>query len=162
MTPQVKCYTIRKFVGVGLMIVAGMLSPIFAQKPEQDVPLVVNGKMPFYPAMARAARIQGVVKIRVVTDGEKVISAVAESGPPMLARFAKENVLTWEFAKHKPTTFVAKFEYRIEESDQCTYGNGFTKLTLPLEVRIDADAVGSCDLTETKRKGQNARRNLHR
>jgi hypothetical protein len=142
---HVKRYLMRKFGGVGLMILAGMLSPVFAQKAEQDVPLVINGKIPFYPIMARAARIQGIVKIRVVTDGEKVTSADVESGPPMLARFAKENVLTWEFSKHKPTTFVATFEYEIEGANQCTYSNGSSILNLPLEVRINAKGVQTCD-----------------
>jgi len=148
---RVKRYPMQKFVEVGLIIFSGMLSSVLAQKAEQDVPLVTNGKMPLYPMMARAARIQGVVKIKVVTDGEKVISADVESGPPMLARFTKANVLTWEFSKHKPTTFVTTFEYEIEGPNQCTYSNGSSTLNLPLEVHIYAKGVETCDpAAETK------------
>jgi len=146
MTIHAKCYLMRISSAVVLMILCGM-PPLasLAQKADQELPLVIAGKIPFYPIMARAARIQGVVKIRVVTDGEKVTSADVESGPPMLARFAKENVLTWEFSKHKPTTFVATFEYEIEGPNQCTYSNGSSTLNLPLEVRIIAKGVETCD-----------------
>jgi outer membrane biosynthesis protein TonB len=71
-----------------------LLSNGLAQKAEQELPLVIAGKMPLYPIMARLARVEGVVKIRVTTDGEKVTSLEAESGPPMLVKFAKENILT--------------------------------------------------------------------
>ena len=135
----------------GLIVLAGMLSPVFAQNSEHDVPLVINGKMPLYPIMARAAGIQGVVRIKVLTDGEKVAAADVESGPPMLARFAKENVLTWEFAKHKPMTFVVTFAYQIDGPNQCTYSNGSSTLNLPLEVHIYAKGIETCDpATETK------------
>src|ERR1035437_2537154 len=140
-----KRYPIRKFLGVGLMFLTGMLAPAFAQKAEQELPLVIAGKMLLYPIMARLARVEGVVKIRVTTDGEKVTSFEAESGPPMLVKFAKENILTWEFVKRKPTTFITTFEYVIEGPDQCMYSNGASVLNLPLEIRISAKGLKTCD-----------------
>jgi hypothetical protein len=140
-----KRYPIRKFLGVGLMILTGMLSNGLAQKAEQELPLVIAGKMPLYPIMPRLARVEGVVKIRVTTDGEKVTSFEAESGPPMLVKFAKENILTWEFVKHKPTTFITTFEYVIGGPDQCMYSNGASVLNLPLEIRISAKGLKTCD-----------------
>lgn len=137
---------IRTFIAVGLMTLCGTLpGAVPAQSGRQELPLVIAGKMPLYPTMARLARIQGVVKIKVKTDGEKVSSLDAESGPPMLVRFAKENILTWEFVKHKPTTFVTTFEYVIEGPDQCIYTNGTSVLNLPLEVRISAKGLMTCD-----------------
>ena len=137
-----KRYVALKFVGIGLVL-SGALSPALAQ--EAELPLVIAGQMPLYPIMARAAHIQGLVRIRVTTDGEKVTSVEAESGPPMLVKSAKENVLTWEFVKHKPTTFITTFEYVIEGSAQCDYSNGVSALNLPLEVRISAKGVKTCD-----------------
>jgi hypothetical protein len=101
--------------------------------------------MPLYPIAARIARVQGLVKIKVVTDGEKVTSLDVESGPPMLAKSAAENIRTWEFAKHKPTTFVSTFEYEFESPDECTYGNGSSILRLPLDVRIRVKGLKTCD-----------------
>jgi hypothetical protein len=140
-----KRYPMRKFVGVGLAILCGMLSPAFAQKAEQELPLVIAGKIPLYPPIANHAWIQGIVKIRVTTDGEKVTSVEAESGPPMLVKAAKENILTWEFFKHKPTTFVTTFEYVIEGPDQCMFSNGTSVLNLPLEIHISAKGLKTCD-----------------
>jgi hypothetical protein len=127
------------------MILSGILSPALAQKAEQEIPLIIAGKMPLYPIMARAARIQGIVKVSVTTDGKKVTSLDAESGPPMLVKAAKENILTWEFLEHKPTTFVTTFEYVIEGPDQCMYTNGTSVLNLPLEIRISAKGIKTCD-----------------
>lgn len=140
-----KRYPLRKFAGIGLMAACGMLSSAAAQKVEQRPPLVIAGEMPLYPLIARAARVQGVVKIKVTTDGKKVTSAVVESGPPMLAKFAKENILTWEFNAHKPTTFVTTFEYVIEGPVQCDYSNDALSLKLPLEVRISMKDLKTCD-----------------
>ncbi len=120
-------------------------SVVLAQDAKHEVPLVIGGKIPVYPIMARAARIEGIVKVRVTTDGEKVGSVQIESGPPMLVKFVKENVLTWEFTKHNPTTFVTTFEYVLEGPDQCSYSNGVSVLRLPLEARISAHGLKTCD-----------------
>ncbi len=145
MTIHAKCWLMRISSTVALMILCGML-PLasFGQKAEQ-LPLVTAGKLPLYPIMARAARVQGVVKIKVTTDGKKVASVDVESGPPMLVKFAKENILTWEFTVHKPTTFVTTFEYIIEEPAQCDYSNDALTLKLPLEVRIIVKGLKTCD-----------------
>lgn len=144
--------SLRSFWVASVLVLCGVM-PLTtrAQDGKQELPLVLAGKMPVYPIMARAARVQGVVKIKVTTDGKKVTSVDVESGPPMLVKFAKENVLTWEFTEHKPTTFVTTFEYVIEEPAECGYSNGAAVLKLPLEVRISAKGLKTCDhATESK------------
>lgn len=145
MTIHAKCWLMRISSAVMLMILCGTLSPAFAQKAEQELPLVIAGRMPLYPPVANHAWIQGIVKIKVTTDGEKVTTLEVESGPPMLVQAAKENILTWEFFKHKPTTFVTTFEYVIEGPDQCMFSNGTSVLNLPLEIRISAKGLKTCD-----------------
>ena len=129
-----------------LMIFCGML-PLTAQTqaPEQEAPLVVAGKMPFYPLVALHARIEGVVKIKVTTDGRKVTSLKVEGGPPMLVAAAKDSVLSWEFLKHDPTTFLTIFTYVIEGPDQCMFSNGTSVLNLPLDIRISTKGLKTCD-----------------
>ncbi len=131
--------------GIGLILLGGMLSPALAQKTEKELPLVIAGNMPLYPPTALHVRIQGVVRVRVTTDGKKVISMSDESGPPMLVRFTKENILTWKFAEHKATTFVTTFEYAIDEPAQCEFSNSVSVLSLPLKVRISAKGLKTCD-----------------
>ncbi len=145
LTTKAKRHCMRKFVTFGLILLGGMLSPALAQKVDPELPLVLAGKMPLYPIMARAARVEGIVKIKITTDGKKITSLEVESGPPMLARFAKENILTWQFAEHKPTTFVTTFDYAFEEKAECGYSNGTAILNLPLKVHVSAKPVSICD-----------------
>jgi hypothetical protein len=142
---HLKCHRMRMFIGVGLLILSGMQQPVFAQNAAQEVPLVIAGKMPLYPLTALHVGVQGVVKVRVTTDGKKVTSLEAESGPAMLVKFAEENIRTWEFTDHKPTTFVTTFEYVIEEPAECYFSNSVAVLKLPLEVRISTKGLKTCD-----------------
>jgi Gram-negative bacterial TonB protein C-terminal len=127
---------------------------VLAQDRNRELPLVITGKVPLYPIEARAARIQGTVKVKVTTDGERVTSVQAESGPPMLVKFVKENVLTWEFTRHKPTKFETTFEYLLEGPEECSYSNGKSVLALPLEVRISAHGIKTCDPSTKTGSGQ--------
>src|SRR4051812_47309522 len=77
------------------------------------VPTIAAAEIPLYPSLARAARIQGEVTLRVVTDGEKVAGVSVVEGQPMLARAAQDNVRTWRFIKHEPTAFVTKFKFNL-------------------------------------------------
>ena len=144
MIPRRRLFDLRR-LSIVLLAFLGTLSPALAQKAGEGLPMVIAGKMPLYPIMARAARVQGTVKIRVTTNGKKVTSLEVESGPAMLVKFAKENILTWEFAGHKPATFVTTFQYVIEEPAQCEYSNGDSVLKLPLEIRISAKGLKTCD-----------------
>jgi hypothetical protein len=141
---RAKHFAAGKCACLGLMILLG-ISCVDAQQTDRNLPLVLTGEMPLYPVIARAARVQGIVKIKVSTDGEKVVSLDVKSGPPMLVRFAENNLKTWKFAEHKPTTFVTTFEYVIEETSYCGYQNGNVNLYLPSEVRITASGVKTCD-----------------
>jgi hypothetical protein len=147
-----KRFAIRKFLGAGMMIFVAVLVPMFAQKAAQERPLVIAGTMPLYPRTALLVHIHGVAKIRVTTDGKKVSALVAEGGPPMLVKAAKDNILTWEFAEHKPTTFVTTFEYLIDEPATCSVTNGTSVLHMPLEVRVSANDVQTCDPAVERRQ----------
>jgi TonB family protein len=79
--------------GTLLLLVAGGAS---AQRlPE---PRLKSAALPRYPAIARAAKVQGEVKVEFVlnTSGEPV-SVTAVSGHPLLKGAAEENVRTWRF-----------------------------------------------------------------
>lgn len=59
---------------------------------------------PVYPAIARAAQIQGSVVVKVVIDPVgRVLSEKVLSGPPMLQGAALEAVKTWTFKPFEPT-----------------------------------------------------------
>jgi hypothetical protein len=132
-------------VCVALAIFCGIVSSSAAQGAEQKIPLLIAGELPLYPPIARAARVQGIVKVKVTTDGKNVSLISEESGPQMLVKSAKEKILTWKFVDHKPTTFMVTFHYSIEEPYQCGYGNGAMVLHLPREARITVKGLKTCD-----------------
>jgi hypothetical protein len=72
----------------------------------------------------------------------------------MLVQAAQENVKTWEFEEHSPTTFKATFRYKILPQSECDIDNGTVLLRLPTEVEVSAKGVQTCDpAVESKAHG---------
>ncbi len=122
-----------------------------AQEAKAPVPALASAAVPFYPRLAQMARIQGVVTLRLSTDGKRVSAIEGESGPPMLVKAAKENVGTWQFEQHTPTSFETTFHYRLFPSkcdSQCIC-SGVEKRTallrLPTEAEVSAETLMTCD-----------------
>jgi TonB family protein len=118
-----------------------------AQQGREHLPTVATAGVPFYPPIARVARMQGVVRLHVTTDGKRVSAISVESGPPMLAQAAEENVKTWQFKDHAPTTFAATFQYKMLPESECEMDSGTVLLRLPTEVDVSAKGVQTCDPT---------------
>ncbi len=110
----------------------------------QELPVVNSGEMPLYPSLARLARIQGDVRLKVTTDGSKVASVTVESGQPLLAKAAQDNVRTWRFIRHEPTAFSTVFSFRLTEKESCKHDepdNGQAILRLPTYVEITVNTL---------------------
>jgi hypothetical protein len=134
-----------------LMLGLAVLAYGQSAAPQAPVPDLASAAVPFYPRLAQMARIQGVVTLRLSTDGKRVSAIEGESGPPMLVKAAKENVGTWQFEQHTPTSFETTFRYRLFDSkcdSQCNCG-GVEKRTallrLPTEVEVSAETLMTCD-----------------
>jgi TonB family protein len=123
-------------------------------QPQKDLPIVTSANVPFYPRVAQAAHIEGVVQLRITTDGKQASSVDIESGPVMLGRAAQENVKTWRFEQHTPTTFESTFHYVLlptQCDSKCNCddgGNGTVELNLPSRVEVRAKTVMICDPSE--------------
>jgi Gram-negative bacterial TonB protein C-terminal len=120
-----------------------------AEPSQEPLPTVTNAAVPLYPRTADLAHIEGIVRLQVSTDGARVSNVKVESGPPMLAKAAADNVRTWEFSQHKPTTFKVKFNYRILPESGCYVDNSVVMLRLPTEVEVSTKGVHTCDPTGT-------------
>lgn len=126
--------------------------PSPAQKTASEVPKVIKASVPFYPELARQTRIQGMVKLRVSTDG-KVASAIdRESGHPILVDAATDNVKTWEFKPHAPTSFEVTFHYRLfipkcDSQCKCDRGEHGEKESVVLHLPTDAELIAPTLLT---------------
>jgi hypothetical protein len=116
-----------------------------AAPSQEPLPTVTNATVPLYPRTADLAHIEGIVWLQVSTDGVRVSNVKIEGGPPMLAKAAADNVKTWEFSQHKPTTFKVKFTYRILADSGCYVDNSVVMLRLPSEVEVSTKGVHTCD-----------------
>ena len=80
-----------------------LLSASSTRAQEHPAPMVTGLDVPLYPPLARTANIEGVVHVKVTTDGKGAIDAHAEDGQKLLADAAQLNARTWRFA---PTIWV--------------------------------------------------------
>jgi TonB family protein len=96
-----------------LVVVAGSSALVLAQESAKTLPEVTEHAAINYPALARQARIQGQVRLRVTTNGHVVTDVAIAEGHPLLAQSAEQNVRTWKFVDHFPATFEVTFDFRI-------------------------------------------------
>jgi hypothetical protein len=150
---------------LGIFVVWAALSFGQVSQPPQKLPVVKSGEMPFYPTLARTARVQGEVGLRVKTDGSSVVSVTSEYGNQLLAKAAQDNVRSWKFEPHEPTAFSTVFSYHLDTelaTDSCDPDkpeNETVVLRLPAQVEIAShlrirdchDAYEGLDLAEPLR-----------
>lgn len=106
---------------VQIVALAFLLTLVGAPAEPQDgvdaLPKVIQHSQPIYPPLARQARIQGDVRVRLTTDGESITNLEAVAGQPLLRKAAEDNVRTWRFAPHRPSTFYVVFRYKLASGD---------------------------------------------
>src|SRR5882724_4356088 len=143
----------RKFgiLGVLLTLILGAGMSV-GQQAKPVIPTVANANVPLYPRVIRAALIQGDVVLRVSTDGLRVSAVEVKGGPPMLVKEAKDNVKTWRFEPHKPTSFQVTFHYKLllptncDSECNCDGDERETVLLkLPTNVNVSAKIPAMCD-----------------
>ncbi len=135
----------RIIVGLGALVLGLGANMSGAQQSKEPLPVVVTASVPLYPPAARVAHIQGTVQLRILTDGKTVSGITVQSGPPMLAAAAEENVRTWRFKEHKSMTFDTTFQYKLLSQSECDMDNGVVTLHLPTDVQVTARTWQSCD-----------------
>lgn len=117
-----------------------LLSTVAGQEvnpPSQALPTVTSFDCPEYPPVAKKARLQGLVRIEVSTDGQQVSGTKLISGHPMIAPAAIANVRTWKFAPHTPETFTVTYLYVFQgkfKPDPVTKCRA--KIELPTQVTV--------------------------
>jgi TonB family protein len=138
-----------KCLAVAFLIAS--LSAFASAQGTKAPPALASAAVPFYPRVPQQAHIEGEVRLRISTDGNRVTTVEVESGQPMLAQAAKENVKTWQFERHTPTSFETTFRYRLIPSkcdSQCNCGGvekGTVLLHLPTEAEVSAETLMTCD-----------------
>ena len=130
-----KANSYTRCLASGLLVLIGSLvaSP---QRATPPLPMIAGAAVPVYPPRAHQANVQGVVHVRVSTDGHRVIDARAEDGHRVLAEAAVENSKTWVFATHDPTTLTLTYRYKLVEGLDTYPNNPIVVFRFPKEVEI--------------------------
>ena len=79
------------------------------------LPKVTTFECPKYPPKAQSMHLQGMVKLKVTTDGRRITHLEVLPSHPILAEEAVKNVRTWTLADHDATSFVTTYYYTLEE-----------------------------------------------
>ena len=124
----------------------------FAADPE---PYLKSAPMPFYPGLARAARIEGQVSLRLIVDEQGNTSEVEATGGHLLLRqAAMENVKNWKFGwpqpcicrVHREVVFLYKLSGKQETSESPTATvKWFGKTRVEVEADVPAINTQSSD-----------------
>lgn len=88
---------------------------------QSDEPQLLSANIPFYPPLARQARVYGVVKVTftVPANAGEPDNVEAGAGHPLLKSAAVENVKTWHFQNTYAVErkYEATFRYRLSGSE---------------------------------------------
>jgi hypothetical protein len=113
-----------------------LIAPTIAQQQKLVLPTVGGASVPLYPQLARMAHVQGIVRIKVSTDGEKVTTIHVTDGNKLLATAAEENLRSWRFASHEPITFDVTYRYKLDGEYDGYNDNPVVLFRLPTEIEI--------------------------
>ena len=91
-----------------------------ASAATSNPPCLASLDAPNYPQLAKTARIQGAVVLKIkINEQGNVTSATSVSGHPILKDAAIANVRTWRFtqpADGKPVEMEVTYKYIIDEA----------------------------------------------
>jgi TonB family protein len=96
---------------------------------QTDEPQLLSANIPFYPPLARQARVYGVVKVTFTlpANAGEPANVEASSGHPLLKPAAVENLKTWHFQNTYAVErkYDATFTYRLSDSESrhVTFGS---------------------------------------
>jgi hypothetical protein len=113
------------------LLLSAQRHPVFAAS--EVTTTVTKAGVPFYPPLARAALVQGVVVAEVTTNGEAFDAIKIVSGHPLLSAAVTENLRTWVLVNSPTTTFRVTYHYKI--ADSCK-GKPSITMELPTNLSI--------------------------
>jgi hypothetical protein len=117
-----------------ILLLVGWSVP--AQQPAVALPMVASAQVPLYPPAARHANVEGVVHLKITTDGHRVVATHVDDGHKLLATAAEENARTWQFSLHEPTTFTVTYTYKLVNEWKGDPNNPAVLLRFPTEVEV--------------------------
>ena len=119
-------------------------------------PYLKSAPMPFYPRLARLARLSGRVNLDFLVDQEGNTSEIeaevktdAANGAGLLREAAIENLRNWKYAwsspgsgrSRKKVLFVYKFSGELESPERPSVTVRWFGKTDPIRVEIEGDSI---------------------
>jgi TonB family protein len=128
----------KKLIGLCLVLVVS--SWLVAQEPPAQLGLRTF-QAPEYPTVARQARIQGEVHLRLTVGGDgKIVSVESSSGPAILVAQAKSNVLQWTYTPTgQPMKLEVVYTFQLEKPETERPGAPKIRLESPVHVIISSN-----------------------
>jgi hypothetical protein len=120
---------------------------LVAEEPAVElnpVTVVKEADIPLYPRAAAERGIEGVVTLRVSGPPDRELSVQIESGPPMLARAAAENVRSWVFESPPASKLKITFAYKLLPGDCGLDQQPVVTMRFPTAVELTAKRVVKC------------------
>jgi len=114
----------------------------WAQEPVKDVG-ITSLVMPEYPVVARQARIAGEVRLTITLEPSgKVVGVKSATGPDILVKSAKSNVIRWSYTPlAKSTDMEVVYSYRLDKPEVETNTPPVVELESPFHVVISANLL---------------------
>jgi hypothetical protein len=137
-----------------ILLALGWALAATPQDSKRPLPVVASAAVPLYPPLARAAHVQGIVHVKVTTDGRRVIAANVEDGHKLLASAAQDNARTWEFATHDPTSFTVVYHYKLDTKLKGDPNNPTVLLRLPTYVEVSSVPMPPLDTAGSSAAGK--------
>ena len=101
--------------------------------------MLVHADVPLYPLVARMARLDGTVHIRVRLRKGLVIETKTKSeASPVLVKAATTNVRTWRFSSSATGAFDVTYVYALEKEEEIPPVNPNVEMRLPYFVKVTA------------------------
>jgi TonB family protein len=103
------------------LVVALTVAVCIGMAAQTDEPVLLSANIPFYPPLARQARVYGTVKVAfsLLANAGEPANVEAVSGHPMLKSAAIENVKTWRFRNIYAVKrrYETAFHYALTETE---------------------------------------------
>jgi hypothetical protein len=130
----------RAAVTPAFLLLAGWC--VATQQSKVSLPMMASAQVPLYPPVARLSNVEGVVHLKVTTDGHRVVYTHVEDGHRLLAAAAEDNAKTWQFSLHEPITFTVTYRFRLLTDWKGDPNNPRVVLRFPTEVEVSTRRWG--------------------
>jgi TonB family protein len=119
-----------------------MLAPVLVSEDQSKNICVVYWKSPNYNEVARGARLQGDVRLRVSIDKDGRVSkatVVESNANKLLQDEAMKNVTEWMFNTGDERVFETRYEFRLLMPEIPSFVPTFVTMDFPGRVHIESN-----------------------